>query len=207
MESSFNGNFYITAAAAIPLFYLAVFVQEGNVIADTGGLIKSGIASIARLTRSRTASTVKYVKGRGQPGIRGMGFRSFLTVAFLFPFLLSLFILFILATVGFLLMAAVSVGVLSEGISIWALFYQSDNIFLREIVLWTMLGLLGVMSVKPTVHVMKDLSWSSLFSHEPATQAAPDVADRAQRPGELVPMPRQAEDWTGPRPASSNRAV
>ena len=206
MDSSFNSGFYITAAAAIPLFYLAVFVQDGNVIADTGGLIKSGIAFIARLTRNRTASTVKYVKGRGQPGIRGIGFRSFLTVAFLFPFLLSLFTLFILATVGFLLMAAVSVGVLSEGISLWALFYQSDNIFLREIVLWTMLGLLGVMSVKPTAHVI-ELSWSSIFSREPPAQTAPDMADRAQRPGELVPMPRQAEDWTRPRSASSNRAV
>ena len=206
MDSSFNPNFYITAAAAIPLFYLAAFVQDGNVIADTGGLIKRGIASTARLTRSRTASTVKYVKGRGQPGIRGAGVRSCLTVAFLLPFLLSLFILFILATVGFLLMAAVSVGVLSEGISIWSLFYQSDNIFLREIVLWTMLGLLGVMSVKPTAHVI-ELSWSSIFSREPATQTAPDVADSAQRPGDLVPMPRPAEDWTGPRSASSNRAV
>jgi len=207
MDSSFNPNFYITAAAAIPLFYLAAFVQDGNVIADTGVLIKSGIAATVGLAKKGTTATVKYLKGRGQPGIRGIWFRACLTVAFLLPFLLSLFTLFILATVGFLLLAAVSVGVLSEGISIWALFYQSDNIFLREIVLWTMLGLLGVMSVKPTVHVMKDLSWSSLFSHEPATQAAPDVADRAQRPGELVPMPRQAEDWTGPRPASSNRAV
>ena len=206
MDSSFNPNFYITAAAAIPLFYLAAFVQDGNVIADTGVLIKSGIAATVGLAKKGTTATVKYLKGRGQPGIRGIWFRACLTVAFLLPFLLSLFTLFILATVGFLLLAAVSVGVLSEGISIWALFYQSDNIFLREIVLWTMLGLLGVMSVKPTAHVI-ELSWSSIFSREPATQTAPDVADGAQRPGDLVPMPRPAEDWTGPRSASSNRAV
>ena len=206
MDSSFNGNFYITAAAAIPLFYLAAFVQEGNVIADTGVLMRRGIASTARLARRRrTASTVQYVKDRGQPGIRGAGFRSFLTVAFLFTFILSLFMLFILMTVGFLLMAAVSIGVLAEGMSIWALFYQSDNIFLREIVLWAMLGLLAVMSVRPTAHVI-DLSWTSIFSREPAAKDASDVADHTQRHGELVPMPRPAEgpaDWTAPRSASS----
>src|SRR6516165_10461464 len=119
MDSSFNPNFYLTAAAAIPLFYLAAFVQDGNVIADTGVLIKSGIAATVGLAKKGTTATVKYLKGRGQPGIRGIWFRACLTVAFLLPFLLSLFTLFILATVGFLLLAAVSVGVLSEGISIW----------------------------------------------------------------------------------------
>lgn len=175
MDSSFNSNFYVTSAAAIPLFYLAAFVQEGNVISDATGLIKNGIASTFELAKSGWTSMVNYLKDRGGSGIRGAGFRACLIAAFLIPFILILFILFVLAAVECLLLAAVFGGVLSEGISIWALFYQSDNLLLREIVLWAMLGLLAVMSVKPTVHVMKDLSWSSIFSRGPATEAAPDL--------------------------------
>ena len=175
MSSSFNSDFYITSAAAIPLFYLAAFVQEGNLISDTAGLIKGGIASTSELAKNWLASMLNYLKDRDEPGIRGMGVKCGLIVAGLIPFILTLFIPFILATVGLLLLAAVFVGVLSEGISIWALFYQSDNLPLREIVLWAMLGLLVLMSVRPAVQVMKDLSWSSIFSRGPATQAAPDV--------------------------------
>ena len=175
MSSSFNSDFYITSAAAIPLFYLAAFVQEGNVITDTAELIKNGIASTRELAKNWLASMYNYLKDRHEPGIRGIAYKCWLITAFLIPFIIILLIPFILAAVGFLLLAAVFAGVLSEGISIWVLFYQSDNLPLREIVLWAMLGLLVVMSVKPAVQVMKDLPWSSIFSRAPETQAAPDV--------------------------------
>jgi hypothetical protein len=176
MSTSFNSDFYITSTAAIPLFYLAAFVQEGNVISDTAKLIKNGIASTRELAKNWLAAMYNYLKDRDEPGIRGIAYKCWLITAFLIPFIVILLIPFILVTVGFLLLAAVFAGVLSEGISIWALFYQSDNLPLREIVLWAMLGLLVVMSVKPAVQVMKDLPWSSIFSREPGTQAAPDAA-------------------------------
>jgi hypothetical protein len=175
MSSTFNySDFYATSAAAIPLFYLAVFVQEGNVISDTARLIKSGIDSTRELAKKWLASMYNHLKDQNEPGIRGIGSKCGLITAFVIPFILILVVPFILAAVGFLLLAAVFAGVLSEGISIWALFYHSDNLPLREIVLWAMLGLLGVMSVKPAVQIMKDLPWSSIFSRESATQAAPD---------------------------------
>jgi hypothetical protein len=175
MSSSFNSDFYITSAAAIPLFYLAAFVQEGNVISDTAGLIKNGIASTRQLAKNWLTTMFNYLKDLDEPGIRGIGFKCCLIIASLIPFTFVLLIPFILATIGFLLLAAVFVGVLSEGISIWALFYQSDNLPLREVVLWAMLGLLVVMSVKPAVQVTKDLPWSSIFSRGPATPSAPKV--------------------------------
>jgi hypothetical protein len=176
MSASFNSDFYITSTAAIPLFYLAAFVQEGNVISDTAKLIKNGITSARELAKNWLATMYNYLKDRDEPGIRGIAYKSWLTIAFLIPFIITLLIPFILATVGFMLLAAVFAGVVSEGISIWALFYQSDNLPLREIVLWSMLGLLVVMSVRPTVQVMKDLPWSSIFSRGSGTQDAPDVA-------------------------------
>ena len=175
MSASFNSDFYITSTAAIPLFYLAAFVQEGNVISDTAKLIKNGITSARELAKNWLATMYNYLKDRDEPGIRGIAYKSWLTIAFLIPFIITLLIPFILATVGFMLLAAVFAGVVSEGISIWALFYQSDNLPLREIVLWSMLGLLVVMSVRPTVQVMKDLPWSSIFSRGSGTQDAPDV--------------------------------
>jgi hypothetical protein len=174
MSASFNSDFYITSTAAIPLFYLAAFVQEGNVISDTAKLIKNGITSTRELAKNWLASMYNYLKDRDESGIRGIAYKSWLTIAFLIPFIITLLIPFILATVGFLLLAAVFAGVLSEGISIWALFYQSDDLPLREIVLWSMLGLLVVMSVRPTVQVMKDLPWSSIFSRGPGGQDPPD---------------------------------
>jgi len=148
MDSSFNySDFYVTSAAAIPLFYLAVFVQEGNVISDTAELIKSGIAATRELAKKWLAFMYNHLKDQNEPGIRGIGAKCGLITVFVIPFILILIIPFILAAVGLLLLAAVFAGVLSEGISIWALFYHSDNLPLREIVLWAMLGLLGVMSV------------------------------------------------------------
>ena len=176
MDSSFNySDFYVTSAAAIPLFYLAVFVQEGNVISDTAELIKSGIAATRELAKKWLAFMYNHLKDQNEPGIRGIGAKCGLITVFVIPFILILIIPFILAAVGLLLLAAVFAGVLSEGISIWALFYHSDNLPLREIVLWAMLGLLVVMSVKPAVQVMKDLPWSSIFSRGSGTQDAPDV--------------------------------
>ncbi len=194
MSSTFNSNFYVTSAAAIPLFYLAAFVQEGNVSGATGQ-IKNGIASTFGLAKIVWESMRKYLQGRGGPGIRGIGYRSGLIAAFLIPLILILSVLFVLAAVECLLLTAVFGGVLSEGISIWALFYQSDNLLFREIVLWAMLGLLAVMSVNPTVHVVKGLSLSSIFPRGPAPEAATDVvgggsedvsADRVQGHGGLV---------------------
>ena len=175
MSSSFNSDFYITSAAAIPLFYLAAFVQEGNVISDTAGLIRNGITSTRELAKDWLAAMFSYLRELDEPGIRGIGFKCCLITASLIPFTLIVITPFILATVGFLLLAAVFAGVLSEGISIWALFYQSDNLPLREVVLWAMLGLLVVMSVKPALQVTKGLPWSSIFSREPTTPSAPDV--------------------------------
>jgi small-conductance mechanosensitive channel len=203
MASSFNSDFYLTSAAAIPLFYLAAFVQEGNVISDSAGLIKNGIASTHKLAKNWLAAMFNYLKDRDEPGIRGIGFKCCLIAAGLIPFILILFIPLILAMVWILLLTVVLAGVLSEGISIWALFYQSDNLPLREIVLWAMLGLLVVMSVKPAVHVTKGLPWSSVFSRGPVTQAAPDVV--GGRSGDAseyrvpvgVPLPQASSD---PRP-------
>ena len=194
MDSSFNySDFYVTSAAAIPLFYLAVFVQEGNVISDTAELIKSGIAATRELAKKWLAFMYNHLKDQNEPGIRGIGAKCGLITVFVIPFILILIIPFILAAVGLLLLAAVFAGVLSEGISIWALFYHSDNLPLREIVLWAMLGLLGVMSVKPAVHVTKDLLWSSIFSRGPATPAAPDASEDRAPAGAALSQAELAE--------------
>jgi hypothetical protein len=200
MSSSFNSDFYITSAAAIPLLYLAAFVQEGNVISDTARLIKSGIAATRELAKKWLAAMLNYLKDRDEPGIRGIAVKCCLITACLIPFTLILLIPFILEAIGCMLLAAVLVGVMSEGISIWALFYQSDNLLLREIVLWAMLGLLVVMSVKPAVRVMNDLSWSSVFSRGPAKQAAPDVVGDRSGDASMDRVPvgvasSQAEQW------------
>ena len=59
-------------------------------------------------------------------------------------------------------LAAVFAGLVAEVLSIWALFYRSDNIVMRTIVLWSVLGLLVLGAANPTITVVRNLyGWAS----------------------------------------------
>jgi len=174
MDTSFNPNFYLTTATVIPLFYITLFLQEGNVIQDLAKWVGSRFAAV-------TDDISQIRKNRGRPGLRGAGLTAGLTTFFL--------ISCILIALMYVILAATVVGILAEGISIWALFYQSDNLILRGIVLWSILGLLAVMSAKPTATVIRNLSWPSIRNiSSPLRRLAPWVGKPGQ-PGQPGPGP------------------
>ena len=148
MDASFNSNFYLTSATVIPLFYITLFLQ-GNVVQDTAKWAGSRFAALTNFISLTWANRRKRM-------LRGAGWRAFLGAIFLVSLILILLM--------YLILLAAVIGVLSEGISIWVLLHQSDNLLLRSTVLWSMLSLLAVMSAKPTVTVIRNLSWPSIHN-------------------------------------------
>jgi hypothetical protein len=73
------------------------------------------------------------------------------------PVLKAFLTAYLLGPLVYVILVATLAGVAAEAISLWALFYRSDNLVMRNIVLWSMLGLLALLSVKPTMTVLRKL--------------------------------------------------
>jgi hypothetical protein len=54
-----------------------------------------------------------------------------------------------------LLIIVVVAGIISEALALYALYRQSDNMVIREIVLWSMFALLALLSIRPIAAIYK----------------------------------------------------
>lgn|SRR5487761_1126315 len=55
--------------------------------------------------------------------------------------------------------AIIMAGIVGEGFSLWSLFYETDTLAIRKLVLWSMFGLLVLMAVRPGIGIVR----STLF--------------------------------------------
>jgi hypothetical protein len=152
MKDSFNSNFYITAATVIPLLYITLFLQ-GQLIHD--------LAKKLRRTFFRVETTLYDWETKGKSWIkRSLGV--VLGLLFQFPALL----------ISYVIIASSLSGIVAESLSLWTLYYQSDNLTMRAIVLWSMIGLLVLVSVRPTITIIRLLDPDEL----------PDESDKKADP-------------------------
>jgi hypothetical protein len=81
----------------------------------------------------------------------------------LFLDLILLAALFVLLVLICLIIAAAFAGIVAEALSLWALYYQSDNVTMRAIALWSMLGLLVLVSANPTITIVRNIFFGLFF--------------------------------------------
>jgi hypothetical protein len=128
MKDNFNSNFYITAAIVIPLLYITLFLQSQIIQNLSRSFLRVGAKISDQFFRKAEMS-------RRAP--------------LLFLDLILLAALFVLLVLICLIIAAAFAGIVAEALSLWALYYQSDNVTMRAIALWSMLGLLVLVSANP----------------------------------------------------------
>ncbi len=145
MKDSFNSNFYITAATVIPLLYITLFLQDNlvqNLAKRVGNKLKAPALAM-------TNALDRLLKRDFQRDNIDAAILSFLNYYVLWPI------------VTLILISAIA-GIAAEALSLWALYYQSDNVTMRAVVLWSTLGLLVLVCVNPTVTIMRNLYSSVL---------------------------------------------
>jgi hypothetical protein len=140
MKDNFNSNFYITAATVIPLFYITLFLQSSVV----QGLAKKVGDKWYTLSGSMNEALERLLKRDFRLNV--------INVARIF-----LFSSYVLLPVATLILASAIAGIAAEAISLWALYYQSDNTVMRAIVLWSMLGLLALVCANPTMTIVRNI--------------------------------------------------
>jgi hypothetical protein len=138
MRDSFNVNFYVVAATVIPIFYLTLTLQ-GPFFEDLQGL-----------ARTAGNATQKWLGKLSEDETRERGLRYRLRV---------LRVAYTWVTIGtglfFFGLLIVLASVASEGISLWSLLNETDSNAARQFVLWSMIALLGLMAIKPTVAIYR----------------------------------------------------
>lgn len=141
MKDSFNTNFYLTAATVIPLFYITLFLQ-GNIIQTITKMMLDAYRSAYRSRFEESRYRGRRMSRQMDKALKNAQLRPWILLPVIFGFTLNVLLLAIFA------------GIISEALSLWALFYQSDSFVTREIVLWSMIGLLALLLVKPTITIM-----------------------------------------------------
>src|SRR5580700_9037468 len=107
MKDNFNSNFYITAATVIPLLYITLFLQSQIIQNLSRSFLRVGAKISDQFLRKAEMS-------RRAP--------------LLFLDLILLAALFVLLVLICLIIAAAFAGIVAEALSLWALYYQSDNV-------------------------------------------------------------------------------
>lgn len=144
MKDSFNTNFYLAAATVVPLFYITLFLQ--------GQMVQNLALRFVEATNKTISFLADRIDILGK--YRVLGKNSILSfLAFLAGILLGIPVLLILTAI----MVAAFAGIAAEAISLWVLYYQSDSVFVRVVVLWSMLGLLVLIAANPTITVVRTL--------------------------------------------------
>jgi hypothetical protein len=139
MKDGFNHDFYITAATVIPLLYITLFLQ-GQSIEEMAHKVNLALtANVAIMTR--------YLEDKDKHRRRSSRTR----------FVKAFLVTYVWGPLVYVVMAATLAGVVAEAISLWALFYSSDNRVMRGIVLWSMFGLIALMSANPTTRIFQRL--------------------------------------------------
>ncbi len=80
-----------------------------------------------------------------------------------------------LSTIWFyFVVIVIAAGIIGEAVSLWALYYESDTIIIRKAVLWSTLGLLGLLTIRPVVGIYK----ATIRGRDEAEQASenPDLS-------------------------------
>lgn len=139
MHDPFNSNFYIVAATVIPLLYVALILQ-GSVTEDLERMNKK----IGQYEDRLLINAQKY-PSKFEHYAHDL---RFWLIAYIWA-TLGIVIAFVLSVV------AILAGILAEGLSLWCLFNQSDNLWVREIVLWSTLTLLAAMAFRPILAIFK----------------------------------------------------
>lgn len=153
MKDNFNSNFYITAATVIPLLYITLFLQSQIIQNLSRSFLRVGAKISDQFFRKAEMS-------RRAP--------------LLFLDLILLAALFVLLVLICLIIAAAFAGIVAEALSLWALYYQSDNVTMRAIALWSMLGLLVLVSANPTITIVRNIFFVLFFEPGEASNETPD---------------------------------
>lgn len=140
MKNSFNSDFCITAATVIPLLYITLFLQ-GQLIQDLAQRVGSRYMSHSKALVDILGRWETRVFQRGDFRSAGLAVGN----AYLLTPVLSL------------ILASALAGIAAEALSLWALYYQSDNVVMRAIVLWSTLGLLVLVCASPTITIVRNL--------------------------------------------------
>jgi hypothetical protein len=161
MKDSFNSNFYITAATVIPLLYITLFLQ-GQMTQNLVRRFHDLSDRIDKVFEDWSTNGRTWISRSTAPIVR-----------------------YLYEAVGGLLAVVIMVlplaGIAAEGFSLWALYYQADNNTMREVVLWSMLGLLILVSANPTIAITRNL-WSFDGSDK---KPAPSEAEQREEKNSL----------------------
>jgi predicted membrane-bound spermidine synthase len=141
MNNGFNHDFYVTAAAVIPLLYITLFLQ-GQLIEDIAKTVNRIATRNVRVFQSLVSKPSRFhqVNEMVKP----------------------LLVVYVVTPVIYVVLAAPFAGIIAEALSLWALFYGSDSLTMREIVLWSMFGLLVLISAKPVMSIYTKLFYFEL---------------------------------------------
>lgn len=163
MKDSFNSNFYITAATVIPLFYITLFLQ--------GSLVQGFAKRVGDKWKVPASDMSNALDRLLKRDFR----RSTIDSA-----IVSFVYFYVLTPVVTLILISAIAGIAAEAISLWALYYQSDNTVMRAIVLWSMLGLLCLVCAKPTMTIMRNIYWSDSFDESGEEQLSSEDKQRKE---------------------------
>ena len=155
MRDVFNANFYIVSATVIPLFYITLTLQ-GPMFEDLQHVARRAGTSMDKAIK-RFDTDIEYPSKwrRFAYGLHTwimiVSWATIATVTFIFA--------------GLIILA----GIAGEIISLLALYHESDTPITRSFVLWSMIGLLGLIPIRPALAIFKVtwIDWSEPKERSP----------------------------------------
>jgi hypothetical protein len=150
MKDTFNTNFYLAAATVIPLLYITLFLQS-----QVMQTVTRGFAGVVDRVVSFLADRIDALAHRISVLNKSSIVYPLATVVGMAVGLIYLVIIVAVLIAAF-------AGIVAEALSLWALYYQSDNVTMRAIVLWSMIGLLVLAAANPTITIIRNL-YNSIY--------------------------------------------
>lgn len=151
MKDSFNSNFYITAATVIPLLYITLFLQSQ--------MIQNLAKWVTDINEKRLMIAHRIMEIWADKSFRirlAIMFSSTVLIAFIFSCLSAAILIMTFA------------GAVSEALTFWVLYYQTDSVWMRRFVLWSIFALLLLVCSGPTITIIRNLT----------PPASPDVSGK-----------------------------
>jgi hypothetical protein len=135
MKDSFNADFYITAATVAPLLYITLFLQS-QVTQNSFKIVATSAFLSAEWFTNK-------LEDRG------------IDMPWSYYRLFYMILAYTLLGIGIIAILVVAfTGMVAEALSLWALYYRSDNATMGAIVLWSMLVLIALVCAFPIVAIL-----------------------------------------------------